>query len=256
MPTPMDVVKVLPTVERATGITFAEVMKAEGFVDKAITSIVGRNPFQNVARQLDDFGINWIGVNKAGGGMERMSAANTQLTNLRGDTLSLKPLQEGDRFVFGTRAFGSGRAESINVHPTMASMWHSEGVLSKTNLIAPNTARDVHFMNVRGHESVSTFDGFHKSGSSTLRGLFGDVDPARSMSAKYGYFGSRPEYTHSRYLHQRPGSFGPADNPIRTDVSSITRFRNGTTELYPVRSLGDKTPAVPLKYDARNNLII
>ncbi len=251
MPSPMEVAEVLPTVERASGLSFVDVMKGEGLVGRAISNLVDRSPLNGIAKQLDDYGINWIGVDRAGQGVERMSAANTSLVSQKGDSLLLKPLHDTDRLIFGTRAFGTGQAEAFNVHKTMATAVHSEGVLSNGSEIAANTARYVNFMKVRGIESASTLDGFQRD-AKVMRGLFGDADPARAISAKYGHlFSSRPDFTHSHYLRQKPGTFGPAENPIRTDVADIRRYKNGTSEIWPVQRLGDKATDVPLRYDAR-----
>ncbi len=251
MPNPMDVAKVLPTVERAAGVSFADVMKGEGMVGRAISGLFDSSPLTGVAKQLDGFGINWIGVERAGQGIEKMSPANTTLASTRSDSMLLKPLHEADRFVFGTRAFGNGHAELINVHKTMATMVHNEGVLSKGTEIAPNTARFVDFMKYRGVERASTFDGFQRAARG-MRGLFGDADQARSMAAQYAHrFSARPSFTHSHYIREKPGILGPLENPIRTDLADIRRYKSGATDVWPLKHSGDKSPNVAVKYDAR-----
>lgn len=261
MPNPMDVARVAAnTVERTTGLNLVELAGPAN----RILSGAGRSSewaentlnFAAARDQLASFGINLFKKDEKTGITNLASELSLRVTTKGDGKFAIYPMRDGDTIPFSAGWLGQGRATQINTFGDgLITMQNPLGVMAKPGFM-PNSdaARWVEMYKMKGSQHIGSYDeAGNKSG--IWRGLYGMEDPVLRRWAQFpNKYASTPDAIGTVYDTYRLGRFGNASNPIHTDVSHMTRYRNGQTDVW-LHKPGFRGEDTPLRYDAMNRLI-
>lgn len=261
MPNPMDVARIAANaVERTSGLNLVELSEA----GRKIVAGAGRSSewadntsnFIQARDQLARFGVSIFKKDEKTGIVDLAGDMSLRVAAKGDGKYQIQSMRDGESMLFSAGWLGQGRATQINTFgDRLLTMQNPQGVMSK-NGFAPNldAARWVQMYKMKGSQHVGSYDeAGNKSG--VWRGLYGKEDPVLTKWVSYpNKYASSPDAIGTTYDTYRLGRFGNANNPIHSDVSRMTRYRNGETDVWLHRP-GHRSENTPLRYDAMNRLI-